>query len=173
MKRRYFIRGAGYLSLLALLQACKITDYLGGQKGPVARLSTSIPTSTSTSLPTFTPTLAASRTATATGQPDSPTATGTATPENTPTETATPETGVDGDTRRNGSCQHRRDLRKQLRLAVTDRDHRRREGRLQRRVLEEVVDDDLRDRLAEALGTRGRVLYSGRPVMAAPSGGAG
>ena len=95
MKRRYFLRGAGYLSLLALLQACKITDFLGGEEGPVARLSTSIPTSTPTSLPTFTPT--STHTATATAQPNSPTATNTATPESTPTETATPETGAEGE----------------------------------------------------------------------------
>ena len=54
MNRRRFIKSAGFLALMAWLEACRLTDLANE---PMARLSTSIPTNTATSLPTFTPTV--------------------------------------------------------------------------------------------------------------------
>ncbi len=81
MDRRYFIKGAGLASLLAFLQACRLTDLVG--RSPVSRVSTSIPTNTATPLPTFTPTTAS------TSLPA--TAAATATPTGTPTPTGGPD----------------------------------------------------------------------------------
>lgn len=96
MDRRRFVRGAGYLGLLAFLQACGLTNLLNRNRSELAaRLSTSIPTDTPTSLPTFTPT--ATVTPWETPLAGTPTASPSATPENTPTETATAEpTAADG-----------------------------------------------------------------------------
>lgn len=98
MKRRYFIRGAGYLSLLAFIQACRLANF-GANGEPNAGLSTSAPSSTP--LPTFTSTTTRTPLATPTGTgTPSPTATpeaagGTTAPlepteEATPTDTPTP-----------------------------------------------------------------------------------
>lgn len=92
MKRRHFIKGAGYVGLLALLQACRLTNLLGRDE-PVSRVSTSLPTATS--LPTFTPTASPSPlptladTTTPTPGPTGTTA-ATTQPALTPTSTATP-----------------------------------------------------------------------------------
>jgi hypothetical protein len=85
MKRRHFIKGAGYLGLLAFLQACRLTDSLDffGDTS-VSRVSTSIPTK----YPTFTPTVTNTPLAAAeTGTP-TPTHTQTSTPD--PTSTTAP-----------------------------------------------------------------------------------
>lgn len=85
MKRRYFIKGAGYLGLLAFLQACRITD-LFNDASPVSRVSTSIPTG----LPTFTPTATSSPLPTPADNTATPTATGASTPHPTATQTLEP-----------------------------------------------------------------------------------
>jgi hypothetical protein len=87
MERRKFLRGAGYVSLLAFLQACGLTNLLNRDGTPAARVSTSLPTETPASLPTVTPTATGTGTATATA---TATGTHTPTPEATPTE-ALPE----------------------------------------------------------------------------------
>lgn len=93
MKRRKFIKGAGYLSLLALLQSCRMSDLLGGESSGVttARTPTAFPTFTPS--PTLTPFTAPAETTAATGTP-TPEATASATPEPTteaePTATPTP-----------------------------------------------------------------------------------
>jgi hypothetical protein len=91
MDRRQFIRGAGFLGLLAFIQACRAFNF---ERTPVAQLSTSIPTNTPTSLPSLTPTPAAtpvSPVASPTpGSTATPTTTPTATPAATPTPTPSP-----------------------------------------------------------------------------------
>ena len=85
MKRRKFMKGAGYLSLLAFLQACRLTDLIGNRES-----SNVITARTPTALPTFTP----SPTLTPFTVPTdaSPTATGTPTPESVePSPSATTE----------------------------------------------------------------------------------
>lgn len=111
MDRRRFLQGAGFLSFLAFLQACRLGGFLDDPT-PGARLSTSIPTeappvsptaqptSTATSIPPATPrpthTLppsTATSTATPTTEivtPNSPLATPTFTPSPTPTPTPYP-----------------------------------------------------------------------------------
>lgn len=94
MERRKFLKGAGYVSLLAFLQACGLTNLLNRNATPAARVSTSLPTETPTSLPTFTPTTAGTGTATASATATaSPTGTPTPTPADTPTEV--PPDGVE------------------------------------------------------------------------------
>jgi hypothetical protein len=85
MDRRQFLKGTGFLGLLALLQACRLTD-LARRAGPIARLSTSIPTDTPTSLPTFTPT----QTTTPLSAESNYVSPGTSTSTITPTLTSTP-----------------------------------------------------------------------------------
>ncbi len=88
MKRRKFIKGTGYLGLLAFLQACRLTNFLGRDNEPIARVSTSIPTGKPTRLPTFTPTATTTPIPTATAT-NTPIPTNTATPQSTATETPT------------------------------------------------------------------------------------
>lgn len=96
MDRRHFIRGAGFIGLLAFLQACRLANF-----GRTAGVSTSLPANTSTPLPTFTPTatgtpfsppLSPTSTAssTATAQPTEVTSTPASTGEATPTPTPSP-----------------------------------------------------------------------------------
>src|SRR5215510_8929526 len=54
MNRRRFITGAGSLGLLALLQACRLANYLSVQDETAVRVSTSIPTPTNSPVPTLT-----------------------------------------------------------------------------------------------------------------------
>lgn len=89
MKRRRFIKGMGYMGLLAFLQACGLTDFIRNQS--VSRVSTSIPTSTKH--PTFTPTVTDTPLSIAPSNTPTPTSTNTVTPEATtvqPTPTSTP-----------------------------------------------------------------------------------
>ncbi len=89
MNRRNFIRGAGLAGLFAFLQACRLTDLFNDS--PVARVSTSIPTSTPTPLPTFTSTTTSTPLSIQAADTSTPTATGTDTPTAAPVEvTATP-----------------------------------------------------------------------------------
>ena len=98
MKRRKFMKGAGYLSLLAFLQACRLTDLIGnGESSNVitARTPTALPTFTpSPTLTPFTVPTDASPTATGTPTPESvepsPSATTEPTTEAEPTATPTP-----------------------------------------------------------------------------------
>jgi hypothetical protein len=96
MKRRDFIRGAGYLSLLAFLQACRIAD-----SNPDGRMTATVPADRVGQLPTLTPT--ATNTTAPLGSNSTPTPTGTPTleaeefpttteptAETTPTDTPTP-----------------------------------------------------------------------------------
>ncbi len=81
MERRKFIKGAGWLGLLAFLQACRLTNL---DRLPIAGVSTAPPPSTATPLPTFT------ATATLTPLPTVPPPAASATPalaEATPTST--------------------------------------------------------------------------------------
>lgn len=86
----------GYLGVLALLQACRLPDSLGGQDEAAVRVSTSIPTPTPGQLPTLTPTSTSTGTAEATA-----TATSTRTPaatETTPAEATAEPTETPTDT---------------------------------------------------------------------------
>jgi hypothetical protein len=93
MKRREFIRGAGYLSLLAFLQACRLAGF--GQNTPGGGMGTVAPAEKAARLatltPTASPTLAQIGSSPPTGTPTPErTATATATPAETPTNTPTP-----------------------------------------------------------------------------------
>jgi hypothetical protein len=88
MDRRDFIRSAGFIGLLAFLQACRLANL-----GRSSNLSTSLPAATPTPLPTFTPT--------ATGTPfilpNSPTPTSTQPSPVPATEEASPTPGSTGE----------------------------------------------------------------------------
>jgi len=86
MDRRNFIKGSGFLGLLAFLQACRLTNLF--DRNPISRVSTSIPTQTPTGLPTFTPTV--TKTPLPTPAPNAtplPTSSSTTTPQATATPT--------------------------------------------------------------------------------------
>lgn len=98
MDRRYFMRGAGLIGLLAFLQACRLAN-LG--RIPAVGVSTSIPADTATARPTFTltathtpftplDTSTTTSTSTATIQATETATTPTPTSEITPTPTPTP-----------------------------------------------------------------------------------
>jgi hypothetical protein len=105
LTRRHFLTMSGFLGIATALQACQL---LGRSATPVARISTSMPTTTNTPLPTYTATnrlamgaATATHTPTAvpTQTPTGPTIIGdtttspilpTATPTATPTPTPTP-----------------------------------------------------------------------------------
>ncbi|MBI1877836.1 MAG: hypothetical protein HYR94_06350 [Chloroflexi bacterium] len=106
MDRRQFLRGAGFIGLLAFLQACRLANF---GRSPVAGVSTSLPANTATALPTFTPTAtstpfglpavssptattasAGAVTAKATEVTPTPSPTGEVTPTPTPTPTPYP-----------------------------------------------------------------------------------
>lgn len=97
MNRRKFIKGAGWLGLLAFLQACRLTNlerFAGVSTAPPAPTATPLPTFTATSTVTPLPTIL-SPTDTATPAPTEATPTSlppaeTTTPADTPTPTATP-----------------------------------------------------------------------------------
>ncbi|HXW01461.1 MAG TPA: hypothetical protein VEC93_23825, partial [Anaerolineae bacterium] len=101
MNRRHFIKGAGFIGLLAFLQACRLANF---GRSPAAGVSTSFP-ATSTSWPTFTPTAtntpftpldspiatsAGTAAVPATETPATPTPTSEVTPTPTPTPTPYP-----------------------------------------------------------------------------------
>ncbi len=79
MNRRRFIKNAGFLALMAFLEACRLTDLANK---PISRLSTSIPTNMPTKLPTFTPTVTSTPLPIA---PNAPTSTSTRASTSTPT----------------------------------------------------------------------------------------
>lgn len=79
--------GAGFVSLITFLQACRLTNLL--DRSPAARISTSIPTNTSTVPPSFTPTAANTPIPSSTLAPDTPTPTSTM-----PRPTAIPQTEI-------------------------------------------------------------------------------
>ncbi len=104
MNRRQFVKGAGFIGLLAFLQACRLTNF---GRDRLAGVSTALPADTSTPFPTFTPTATATplaapsdtptntlppATSTGVGEPVSPvsTPTGETTPTLTPIPTPTP-----------------------------------------------------------------------------------
>jgi hypothetical protein len=103
MDRRHFIRSAGFIGLMAFLQACRLTNF---GRDRIAGISTALPADTPTPLPTFTPTATSApyagpetptstvpaATATPTAEQVSPvsTPTGEATPTPTPTPTPYP-----------------------------------------------------------------------------------
>ncbi len=97
MNRRNFIKGAGFLGLLAFLQACRLSNLFTDK--PVVRVSTSIPTDTPTRFPSFTPTSTdvptVTGTPTPTVAPDTPSSTPTATPEATRAEPSPETSSID------------------------------------------------------------------------------
>jgi hypothetical protein len=91
MDRRQFIRSAGFIGLLAFLQACRLANF---GRGPVAGVSTSLPPDTATPLPTFTST----PTGTPFLSPNTPFPTTTTTNTSTPTAEAPEATPTSGPT---------------------------------------------------------------------------
>ncbi len=87
MKRRAFLKGSGYLGLLAFLQACQLTNLIRD-----AQIPTSTPTDTPTRFPTFTTTPTRTPFSPATNSPVPPTTLPSDTPGPTPglTPEATP-----------------------------------------------------------------------------------